>query len=261
MTPDQALTLAGVPESLHAEAIASLNAADFKRSGLTWAKWKVRLFKAGKIADLLGWSDERLCIKHPELCDWDIAPMVNVTAHGDNGPWVDTPDGGRPAMNYWLNSDPESDEHKAAVTANYWLPGTHPRSKESRKAWYRRNAGEYKAWRLGAAIDPAKGFEIWRGTDGKNTAIAWRCCGAWLVKSSTHIIGSLYLNSRKGYEIDNVFSGDYTAQMWFPIPGYQLRAPVTWSVLPGGAQSLEPKRWEAVRDDGDGKTYTKWTAQ
>ena len=42
---------------------------------------------------------------------------------------------------------------------------------------------------------------------------------------------------------------------------HQLRAPVTWSVLPGKAQSLEPKRWEAVKANGDGKTYTKWTAK
>jgi hypothetical protein len=129
------------------------------------------------------------------------------------------------------------------------------------KAWYRRNAGEYLAWRLGAAVEPSKGFEIWRGKDGKDSAVAWRCGTAWIVKSSTHLVGPLYLNSRKGYEIDNVFSGDYTPQMWWPIPGYQLRAPVTWSVLPGKAQSLEPKRWESVRDDGDGKTYTKWTAK
>ncbi len=255
MTP-KALMLAGVPESLHSEAIASLNAADFKRTGLTWAKWKVRLFRAGKIADLLDWNDERLCIKHPELCDWDIAPMLNVTAHGDNGPW--TPDGARPLANYWRNADPQSAEYQAAVEANYWLPGTHPRSKESRKAWYRRNAGEYEAYMRGAPIDPAQGFEIWRGSAGKRNAVAWRCCGAWLVKTSTRLLGPLHLNGRHGYEIDNVFSGDYTPQMWWPIDGYALRAPVTWSTLPGRAQSMEPKRWEAVRDDGDGTTYTKW---
>lgn len=34
MTITKALTLAGVPESLHSEAIASLNAADFKHTNL-----------------------------------------------------------------------------------------------------------------------------------------------------------------------------------------------------------------------------------
>ena len=253
MTP--ALTLAGVPESLHAEAQASLEAADERSAGLTWAKWKVRLFKAGKIADLLDWNDERLCIKHPELCDEDIAPVDNITCNGDMIPWA--PDGSRPLRSYWLSQDPASDDYKAAVAANHrYCPGQHPRSRASRKAWYRRNAGEYKAWRLGAAIDPARGFEIWRGTDGKNTATAWRCCGAWCVSHSQKIIGTLYLNSRKGFEIDNIFCGDYSPQMWWPISGYQLRAPVTWSVLLGRKQQLAYKRWEVEQPNGDGKTYS-----
>lgn len=257
MTPSQAIALAGVPEPLHSEAIASLNAADFKRTGLTWEKWRVRLFKAGKIADLLDWNDERLCIKHPELCDWDIAPVVNVTAHGDNGPWEI--DGSRPKANYWRSQDPESNEYQTAVASNYWCKGTHPRSKESRRAWYRRNSGEYKAWRLGAEIDPANGFEIWRGEIGKTRVIVWQCSGAWLIKTSTRLIGPLCINARAGYEIDNVFSGDYTAQMWWPIDGYALRAPVTWSTLPGRKMTLEPKRWEAVQGVGEGRTYTKWS--
>ena len=41
---------------------------------------------------------------------------------------------------------------------------------------------------------------------------------------------------------------------------HQLRAPVTWSVLPGKAQSMEPKRWETVQGNGEGKIYTKGTA-
>jgi hypothetical protein len=256
MTLPETLSLAGVPEHLHAEALASIAQAEKAKRGLLLHKLKARWLHAGDIADALAWNDERLCIKHPDLCDWDIAPMVNVTAHGDNGPWEI--DGSRPKANYWLSQDVTSNEYQTAVASNYWCKGQHPRSKKSVKAWYRRNAGEYLAWRLGAAIDPAKGFEIWRGKDGKNSAVVWRCCGAWIVKSSTHLVGPLYLNSRKGYEVDNVFSGDYSPQMWWPIEGYALRAPVTWSVLPGRAQSMEPKRWEAVRDDGDGTTYTKW---
>ena len=54
------LTTAGVPESLHAQAIACLREANKLSDGLAWAKWKVRLFKAGKIARLLPWSAERL---------------------------------------------------------------------------------------------------------------------------------------------------------------------------------------------------------
>ena len=38
------LCIAGVPESLHAQAIACLREADKLSDGLAWAKWKVRLF-------------------------------------------------------------------------------------------------------------------------------------------------------------------------------------------------------------------------
>ena len=257
MNTQKALSLAGVPEHLHAEALASIAQAKEAKRGLLWHKLKARWLHAGDIAELLDWENERLCTACPEWASWDIAPMLNVTAHGDNGPWA--PDGSRPLANYWRNPDPASAEYQAAVEANYWAKGTHPRSKASRKAWYRRNAGEYEAYLRGAQIDPARGFEIWRGSDGNNSAVAWRCCGAWLVKTSTRLLGPLHINGRHGYEIDNVFSGDYTAQMWWPIDGYALRAPVTWSTLPGRKMTLESKRWEVAQGVGEGRTYTKWS--
>lgn len=246
MTPQQALHLAGVPEARHAAAMASIARAKDAKRGLLLHKLKGRWLMAGKIADALEWTDERLCTVRPDWCDWDIAPMVNITAHGDNGPW--TPDGKRPLANYWRDADPTSEEYQQAVQANYWCKGTHPRSKESRRAWYRRNSGEYKAWRLGAEIDPANGFEIWRGEIGKTRVIVWQCSGAWLIKTSTRLIGPLCINARAGYEIDNVFSGDYTPQMWWPVPGYELRAPVTSSTLPGRQMGMERKRWERPMD-------------
>ena len=244
MNLTQALTLAGVPQALHAEAIASIAQAKDAKRGLLTHKLKARWLHAGDIAELLDWEDERLCTACPEWASWDIAPMLNVTAHGDNGPW--TPDGSRPLAGYWLSADPQSAEYQAAVEANYWLPGAHPRSKESRKAWYRRNAGEYEAWARGAEIDPANGFEIWRGQKGRTRVIVWQCSGAWLVKTSFRLVGDLAINTRRGYEIDNVFSGDYTPQMWFPVPGYELKAPVTWSTVPGRWMGMQKKRWEKL---------------
>ena len=47
------LNAAGVPEALRAQAISCLREADKLSDGLTWAKWKARLSKAGKIAKLL----------------------------------------------------------------------------------------------------------------------------------------------------------------------------------------------------------------
>ena len=48
------------------------------------------------------------------------------------------------------------------MAANYWAEGTHPRSEASRRAWYRRNGGEYRAWRLGVPVDPACTPTVWQ---------------------------------------------------------------------------------------------------
>lgn len=217
MNYSQYLTAAGVPAHLHAEAIANLDEAHQRSSGLALAKWKVRLFKAGKISRMLAWGDERLIAVQPDLADWDIAPMVNITAHGDNVPWPD----GRPVPGAWLDDTPE------ARAANYWCNGEHPRSRKSRKAWYRRNAGEYRAWRLGAPVDLTQPVQVWRG----NGATVRRHNGAWMLIARDKWLGLVPVCVRIGYEIDNVIGDDGT-QYWYPIPGCVLRAPVTWSVLP-----------------------------
>ena len=224
------LNAAGVPENLHAQATDCLREADKLSDGLTWAKWRARLFKAWKIARMLPWEAERLIDVRPDLADWDIAPAVNITAHGDNPPWVMTPDGGRPVPNGWLNQDPESDEYKQAVAANYWCKGEHPRSQKSRKAWYRRNAGEYIAWRLGKPMPnpilPAS-VNIWRG----GGVTVRECSGAWQIVAPAKLLWIIPAKARIGYEIDNLWNG--TEQAWYPISGHELRAPLTWSVLPG----------------------------
>lgn len=228
MNHTEHLQIAGVPAELHPEALAALAKAQQARKGLTAAKLKIRLFKAGKIAKLLAWEDERLCLKHPELATWDIAPMLNITAHGDNGPWVDTPEGGRPVSSYWLNKDPESAEYKEAVAKNYWCPGQHPRSKTSRKAWYRRNGGEFLAWQRGQAIDKANPVQEWTGTQEKLQVTVVRSGSAWIVKTRKQLLGKLVLTGRYGFEADNVFCGPGRSQAWFPIDNHELRAPATW---------------------------------
>lgn len=212
------LQAAGVPDNYHPAAIAALEGARERAQGLTWAKWRVRLFKAGKIAKLLPWHAERLIDVRPDLADWDIAPMVNITAHGDNVPWPD----GRPAPGAWLDDTPE------ARAANYWCEGEHPRSVKSRKAWYRRNAGEYRAWRLGVPVDVATGVQVWRG----GGVTVHHCGDAWQLQATVHLVGPLHLQIRLGYEISNVWHEPSGQQAWWPIAGHDLRAPVTWSVLP-----------------------------
>ena len=223
------LDRAGVPAELRNKAIATILEADVRSAGLTWAKWKVRLFKAGKIARMLAWSDERLVQRDSTLADWDVAPMYNITAHGDNIPWTNDGAGARPQPGAWLNRDPQSAEYQEAVAANYWLPGTHPRSMESRKAWYRRNAGEFRAYRNGMTVDLFGGARSWTSPDGSVTVM--NSGAAWLIKARRKLIGRLGINTRVGFELDNIFTPS-GAQGWYPVSGYQLLAPVTWSVLP-----------------------------
>lgn len=220
------LRAAGVPAHLHPEAIASLQDAKRRARGLLWHKLKVRIFRAKKIAKMIPWHADRLIDVRPDLADWDIAPAVNITAHGDNALWVMTPDGYRPAPGRWLNPDPESEEYKQAVAANYWCEGEHPRSTKSRKAWYRRNAGEYRAWRLGAPVD-LDDVQAWHA----NGVTVYQCGAAWEIVAQDKWLGIIPVRVRIGYEIDNLFQNG--VQAWYPIAGHDMRAPVTWSVLPG----------------------------
>ena len=68
---------------------------------------------------------------------------------------------------------------------------------------------------------------------GNTTVTVCRSGGAWLIQSRRKVLGKLHIKTRVGFEVDNVFCGDYDPQMWYPIDGYELRAPATWSVLPG----------------------------
>lgn len=219
------LNKANVGVDIQPEALACLKQADKISDGLLWAKWKVRLFDAGKISKLLEWNDERLIDVMSEYSDWDICPMINITAHGDNVPWDAAT--GRPVPGVWLNSDSESLEYQEAVKSNYWCKGKHPRSKKSRKAWYRRNAGEYYAYRLGLPVSLNQGVRIWSA----NGVTVLKCGDAWQVTAFKKLIGNFGLKIRIGYEIDNVFKDG--VQQWYPIKGHELKAPITWSILPG----------------------------
>lgn len=231
----QYLTLCQVPEGLHAQAIDCMAEADRRSTGLTWAKWRTRLFRAGKIAQALPWEAERLIDVRPDWADDDIAPVVNVTAHGDNGLWEDTPEGGRPKAGCWLDPDPASRDYQQAVAANYWCKGEHPRSPKSRKAWYRRNAGEYRAWRLGMPV--AQDSQHWLFVSDKLRIEIHNSGDAWIINARRKLLGRLWWDTRCGFEVDNVFQrsiydGVTIVQAWFPIAGHELRAPVTWSKVP-----------------------------
>ena len=217
-----------MPAYLWPEAVASLQSARAAHGwSLGWMvlrKHCVRLFRAGKIARLLPWTANRLIDVDPDKDGWDIAPMLNITSNGDNVEWRETPLGGRPNPDSWLDSDPASGEYKRAVAANYWLPGTHPRSPEARKAWYRRNAGEYVAWQRGLPVGTS--VQEWSG----NGITVLRSGDAWQVYGVVPWLGPIRRKINIGYEVANVFvrrAGQWV-QGWYPLPGYELRACVVW---------------------------------
>ena len=229
------LSLAGVPEGLHAQVIACMQEAKQRSAGLTLAKWRTRLLKAGKIAKAMPWEANRLIDVRTDWADSDIAPMLNITGHGDNGDWVDTPEGGRPNPDRWLNPDPASEDYQQAVAHCYWCKGEHPRSRKARKAWYRRNGGEYRAWRLGMPVGDDS--RRWTYHSDKLTVEVANSGDAWIINARRKLLGKLWLDMRCGFEVDNVFQrsvfdGVTIVQAWYPIPGHELRAPVTWSKVP-----------------------------
>ena len=237
-----ALALAGVPETLREEAMQSLEDAEARAGGLLWFKLRTRWFRASKIAGLLAWEDERLADRCPDMADMDIEPLMNVTAQGDGAPWFGGPGTGRPVLGHWLDRDPASADYQAGVAANYWLPGTHPRSADARKAWYRRNGGAFRAYRLGAPIDPDRGIQVWEGGSGRLSVQVCRAGSAWLINAQRRIVGNYGLRYRAGFEVDNVLNVQpppKPRQLWFPAPGYGLRAPVTWSTVAGKLKSPE----------------------
>ena len=254
----QLLTIAGVPIARHVDVLDSLTKANEKARGLLFQKIKTRYLLADRLSKLLEWEDDRLCVKYPELIDHDVAPMLNIRLCGDNGPG--TPGGSQPLSNCWLDRDPASDEYKDAVAHNYWCEGEHPRSRKSIKAQLRLNGGEGRAWRLGEKIDVANGFEIWRGATDEVDVKVFCASGAWLLLSTEPWYLGLRIARRIGFEIDNIFGGDDTPRRWFPIKGYELRAPVTSSVLPDQDRlDMSLKKWEKpyfVTDKETGNIYT-----
>ena len=230
MNTKKALSLAGVPEALHAEALASIAKAKEAKRGLLWHKLKVRLFRAKKIAKMIPWHADRLIDVRPDLASWDIEPVTKITAQGDKGGWTGTEGGGRPIEGEWLNPDPASEEYKLACETNHYSPGLHPRSVKSRTNWYRRNGGAHEAYMRGEICDPAQYAKPWQ----RGGLSVHRNNGMWQITGRTKLWGWLPVKLRLGFEIDNVFSGVYYPQAWFAIAGYDLRAPVSWSVMPGG---------------------------
>ena len=221
------LNIAGVPEDLHEEAVAAIKDAEVDNKGLTLHKLKARYVMAQKIAKKLSWRNNRVIEVLPEMAAYDIAPVTNVTVNGDNAPWEETPLGGRPVEHFWMDTNPESEEYKLAVSKNYWCKGEHPRSAKSKLAQLRRNGGEHEAYTRGRIVDLSQVVQRWAGRDGKKTVQVTHCGDCWIITEKNPVLGKFGWSARYGFEIDNIVT-DTGDQAWFPISGYELKAPVTF---------------------------------
>ena len=226
-----------MPAELQPVAVVTLEAAKRKAKGLNWHKLKVRLFESKKLADKLSWESERLIDVDPALISKDIAPTRSVTAYGDHFDWDEKTH--QPQPGTWLNKDPESAEYKRAVelTKDRYID-LHPRSGRFHRWWYKRNAGEGEAWARGVAVDMPRRPTVYLG-DG---VAVLHSGDAWELLAFRKLVGSFGIVTRVGYEIDNVWHFPKEAQGHYPIEGYELRAPLTWTVLPGKRKAYPAKQ-------------------
>ena len=229
MNISKMLSKLDAPAEVKEAAHVALSAAVDKSKGLTWHKWKLRLFKAKKLASKLSWESERLIDVDPNLLSSDIAPVINVTAYGDHVVWVE---GVGPVPGTWMNKDPNSEDYKSNLAASKekgYKHDVHSRTKEWHTWWYRRNAGEGEAWIRGAAVGPMpQRPQVWKG---ENTLLL-HSGDAWQLYHFKPWFGKWGLLTEIGHEISNVWNFKYDAQGHYPIPGYELRGPLSCTALP-----------------------------
>lgn len=131
-----------------------------------------------------------------------------------------------------LDTNPDSLDYQCACQRNYWGhrffsggQGQHPRSWQARTAWLRSNGGEREAWARGQPLPEGASLYRWRGQQGRWRAEVLHQGDAWQINAQYRLAGRWQLGWRLGFEIDN-------AQHAHPRPGFDRRAPVTWSLRP-----------------------------
>ena len=80
-----------------------------------------------------------------------------------------------------------------------------------------------RAWRLGIPVNLAADQPQRWQADGVEV---YRCGQAWLINAKRFLV-PIHI----GYEIDNLWRAEDNVQLWYPIPGHDLRAPLTWSLF------------------------------
>lgn len=210
------------------QAKDSLEDAKDSARGLLWHKIVARYFMAGKLARIIVDNKvTRVSDIEPKYRKYDVARAKNINAFGDNAEWDET----GPLDTNVYNFPEGSLEYDKAIQRNYWLKGVFPGDFKAVKAWYRRNAGEQEAVDRGVVVPNKLTPENVTYRQAGDIQI-YECNEAWQVIAKDKLWGFIPVKIRIGYEIDNLFDPKTGLQMRYALDGEQLKAPVTWSVLP-----------------------------
>jgi len=204
----QYLQAAGVPDELHAQALASLQKAQEISSGITPYKWSAPLVMAW-VVPRLPWDAEELPQRYAK---WDN----DISINGDPWPWAQKPDGS------WYRHAPLEDTPEVRAQC-YWAEGSHPRSKWARYVWLGlRNRASKLAFDLGAK---AQGEIQTFGDTATGRAhpgvCVYRMGDHWQIMS-VEKKGPVIVRRNVGWKINNVRDNQHTVAnvTW-----------ITWSVL------------------------------
>lgn len=191
------LTKAGVPESLHKQALAGLQEARARARKLRPYKWSAPLVMAF-VVPFLRWDAEKL----PRLFSrWDN----DVSLNGDPWGWAQAADG------TWYRPAPLEDTPEARDKC-YWAKGHHPRSRWARYVWlgWRNRASLYAA-QLGV---PATSDAIVTHGDptiskSRAGAVAYQFGPYWQIMAVTKV-GPFAIRRNVGYKLNNVLHNQHT---------------------------------------------------
>ena len=198
------LQAAGVPETLQAEALASLQRAEEIASHVAPYKWSAPLVMAW-VVPRLAWDAEALPARYAK---WDN----DISINGDPWPWAQRADG------TWYRHAPLEDTPEARAQC-YWAEGHHPRSRWARYVWLGwRNKASKLAKDLGAPIGAPIAF--WGDENVGRThpgVCVYRMGDHWQIMAVERH-GPVIVRRNVGWKINNVRDNQHTVAniTWLP---------------------------------------------
>lgn len=198
------LEAAGVPPTLHAQALESLEQARRTAGRVSPYKWTAPLVMAW-VVPRLPWDAE---ILPPRYAKWDN----DISINGDPWPWAQRADG------LWYRPAPLDDTPEARAQC-YWAEGHHPRSKWARYVWLGwRNKASKLAHDLGAPAGPQ--ISVWGDEEVSRAhpgVAVYRMGECWQIMVVDKL-GPFVVRRNLGWKINNILHNQHTVAniTWLP---------------------------------------------